>query len=344
MVNSRCSKKFGRVKSGVLMIGKWLYCSGQDYVIYRSVFPLTKPCPLVAALHAWSTCPPFSKIPKKVTPISLGVCAVFNIKCVAKPISLFAEFSFFLVRNTKLSAERPILHCDWLNVAMRWSLSWNIQKPKVWVRAAHSEYKRKVKSPNHQYQFSSRAVKMHGQTQSSNTHIRKLLTRKVKTSMMHIFDVVKARVSQKAKKASSRSTQQSTASKQGHNMKAPLTRKLTQDEINEAELALERLQAEKRRLEDLLNRVSDKHSISSQKSYSNSCEDVSNNNVHKELVRVPRYQQKTAFILHNVFSAEVSINSNYFSNFVIWNLLHHAGALHPKFWQWAYLVCWVSMN
>lgn len=127
--------------------------------------------------------------------------------------------------------------------------------------------------------------------------------------MMHILDLVKGRVSQKPKKTSTKKATQQHAGNHssGQYVKAPLTRKLTQDEITEAELALKRLQAEKRRLEDLLNCVSDKHLLASQTSYSNSCEDVSNNNVRKEQVRVPRYQQKIAFMLHNVFTAEVSI-------------------------------------
>ena len=213
-------------------------------------------------------------------------------------------------------------HISWASRAMIGAcskgrcLNWFIHNPCMWLKTcSHMFSKRGIKvdwaSHNRQYKFAFRAVKMHGQTSSNNTHIRKLLTRKVKTSMMHIFDMVKARVSQKAKKASAKNTQLHSGSQAGqnNNMKAPLTRKLTQEQINEAELALKRLQAEKRRLEDLLNCASDKH-LASQRSYSNSCEDVSNNNVRKELVRVPRYQQKVAFMLHNVFTAEVSTNIN----------------------------------
>lgn len=152
---------------------------------------------------------------------------------------------------------------------------------------------------------------MYGQNTTENKHIRSYITRKVKTSMMHILDLFKASVShnkvKKAKATKSKVVQRAESMV----MKTPLTRKLTQGEINDAELALKRLQAEKKRLEDLLNAGSDRHlqsQYSHTSSYSNSCEDVStNNNVRKELVRVPRYQQKVAFILHDVFTSEVSI-------------------------------------
>lgn len=131
--------------------------------------------------------------------------------------------------------------------------------------------------------------------------------------MMHILDMVKSRISNKLKKASANEPQANRHSDSAVAMKAPLTRQLTQDEITETELALKRLHAEKQRLEQLLNCTPDrKHYPSSLRSsgtssYSNSCEDVStNNNVRKELVRIPRYQQKVAFLLHNAITAEVS--------------------------------------
>lgn len=156
---------------------------------------------------------------------------------------------------------------------------------------------------------------MHAQKTFSKKRMTALLTRKAKNSMMHILDLFKTRVSNKAKKASAAASHSTVEHLDGARpMKAPLTRKLTQDEITEAELALKRLQAEKKRLEDLLNcspdtscnrHIFSEHSTSS--SYSNSCEDVStNNNVRKEVVRIPRYQQKVAFILHNTFTKEVS--------------------------------------
>lgn len=135
-----------------------------------------------------------------------------------------------------------------------------------------------------------------------------IVSRKVKTGVMHIVDLIKAHASNKAKKAASKKNttatttqQQTTTSSSGQYMKAPLKRQLTADEITEAELALKRIQEEKKRLEDLLNRASDRHLL-----YTTQSDDVHNNNVRKELVRVPRYQQKVAFMLHNVFTEEVS--------------------------------------
>jgi len=151
---------------------------------------------------------------------------------------------------------------------------------------------------------------MYAQTQSGNKDIKTILTAKLKTSMMHFLRKVKSRVSNKAKKATAKSVYQQSANTE--QMKAPLTRKLTQDEINEAELALKRLQAEKNRLEDLLNGSSGRHFTSQRScSYTNSNEDVSNtnNNYEKETIRVPRYQQKVAFILHKMFTNEVRIFS-----------------------------------
>lgn len=130
-----------------------------------------------------------------------------------------------------------------------------------------------------------------------------IVTRKLKGGMMHIIDLVKAQRSIKSKKVASKKASAGQCGQASQSMKPPLTRKLTQDEITEAELALKRLQAEKKRLEDLLNGASDRHLL-----HSTYTTDVSNNNVRKELVRVPRYQQKVAFMLHNVFSEEVSKN------------------------------------
>lgn len=200
----------------------------------------------------------------------------------------------------------------------------------------------------HQLHIACRTEKMYGQKHSDKTHIRKLLTRKAKGSMVHILDMVKSRFTNKLKKTSGSGSHDSQQSNPSVPMKAPLTRKLTQDEITETELALKRLQAEKQRLEEILNTSSSRRHLSSLRSsnsssYSNSCEDVStNNNVRKELVKIPRYQQKIAFLLHNVFTAEVSIansanvetkrarfivvNGKYKQgNFCKWEiLLHHA--------------------
>lgn len=121
---------------------------------------------------------------------------------------------------------------------------------------------------------------------------------------MHIVDLLKAHVPVKAKKTrqvKQRSLSQ-TCPPTSAPVKQPLRRTLTADEITEAELALKRLQAEKKRLEDLLNSASDRHLIYQQQP---NTDIANNNNVRKELIRVPRYQQKTAFMLHNVFSDEV---------------------------------------
>lgn len=138
-------------------------------------------------------------------------------------------------------------------------------------------------------------------------------TRKFKTGIMHVLDLFKAHQSSRKNKTTSAkrkvkathsSTQDSrTSSPATIHKKHPLERKLTAEEINDAELALERLQAEKKRLEELLNSASDKHLLHAKQEEETS----NNNNVRKELVRVPRYQQKTAFKLHNVFSDEVGL-------------------------------------
>lgn len=159
---------------------------------------------------------------------------------------------------------------------------------------------------------------MHGQTLSGKTHFSKRLTRKAKNSMVHILDMVKSRLSNKSKKATAAHSHASQQSEAPNSTKLPLSRKLTQDEITETELALTRLQAETQRLEELLN--SGRHIAalcsSGTPSYSNSCEDVSsNNNVRKELVKIPRYQQKVAFLLHDVFTPSVSFFWNYLFGF-----------------------------
>lgn len=149
---------------------------------------------------------------------------------------------------------------------------------------------------------------MHSHSYSKD-RIGGLVTRKLKTSMMHIVDLLKARVPVKAKRT--RHTKQrsmsQTATPTSPPVKQPLRRTLTADEITEAELALKRLQAEKKRLEDLLNTASDRHLVYQQQQPSD--DENTNNNVKKELIRVPRYQQKVAFMLHDVFSAEVSMSA-----------------------------------
>lgn len=156
-------------------------------------------------------------------------------------------------------------------------------------------------------------MKMHPQFNSKH-RMGNILTRKVKTSIMHIVDLIKAHASVKVNKTSTatKSGRATQSTQSSVFVKPPLTRKLTADEITEAELALKRLQAEKKRLEDLLNTASDRHlshTATSTAASAGQTEEPSsnNNNVRKEHVRVPRYQQKVAFKLHNVFTEEVSL-------------------------------------
>jgi len=130
-----------------------------------------------------------------------------------------------------------------------------------------------------------------------------VVTRRVKSSMMHVIDMLKGRISTKAKKTNK--AHRSNSTPLPVRTKPVLSRKLTVEEINDAELALKRLQAEKLRLEEILNQASEDH-LAHRHECSSISSASSNNNVRRENVKVPRYQQKVAFMMHSVFTDEVS--------------------------------------